>query len=41
MKFIDLILMLGGFAAAAAIALVCALGLVVWLAGGDRSGSKR
>jgi hypothetical protein len=34
MKFIDLILMLGGFAAAAAVALVCMLGMVVWLAGG-------
>lgn len=34
MKFIDLILMLGGFAAAAAVALVCLLGVVVWLAGG-------
>jgi hypothetical protein len=40
MKFIDLILMLGGFAAAAAIAVVCLLGMVVWLAGG-RSGTRK
>jgi len=40
MKFIDLILMLGGFAAAAAIAVVCLLGMVVWMAGG-RSGTRK
>lgn len=40
MKFIDLILMLGGLAAAAAVALVCMLGVVVWLAGGKSASRK-
>ncbi|HQY04980.1 MAG TPA: hypothetical protein PLQ52_02845 [Lacunisphaera sp.] len=33
MKFIDLLLMCGGLAAALAVGVVCGLGLVVWLAG--------
>lgn len=41
MKYIDLFLMLGGFAAAAAVSLVCALGLLVWLAGCDPGGSRK
>jgi len=32
--FTHALLMLGGFAAAAAVAMVCLVGLVVWLAGG-------
>lgn len=34
MTFLDIIITLGGLAAAAAVSLVCGLGLVVWLAGG-------
>ena len=37
MTFLDIIITLGGLAAAAAVSLVCGLGLVVWLAGGRRS----
>ncbi|HWA27632.1 MAG TPA: hypothetical protein VG734_18395 [Lacunisphaera sp.] len=32
--FIHAMLMLGSFAAAAAVALVCVVGLIVWVAGG-------
>lgn len=34
MNKIDLLLMLGGLAAALAVCAMCGLGLVVWLAGG-------
>jgi hypothetical protein len=34
MHLLNLILMIGTLAAAAAVSVVCALGLIVWLAGG-------
>ena len=40
MNKIDLILMLGGLAAALAVSMVCGLGLVVWLAGGKSAPPK-
>jgi len=40
MDLIDFIVMLGVIAAAAAVGLICALGLVVWLAGGKLDHGK-
>jgi len=37
MDFLNIILMLGAIIAAAAVSLICAVGLVVWLAGGKRA----
>jgi len=36
MDFLNFILMLGAIIAAAAVSLICAVGLVVWLAGGKQ-----
>jgi hypothetical protein len=35
LQIVDSILMIGSLVAAAAVSVVCALGLVVWLAGGQ------
>lgn len=40
MNKFDLILMIGGLLAALAVAAVCGLGLVVWLAGGRKRPPK-
>ncbi len=41
MHFFELALMFGGLAAAGAVGFVCALGLVVWVAGGRAKPLKK
>jgi len=40
MDFLNIILMLGAIIAAAAVSLICAVGLVVWLAGGKQQARR-